>query len=214
MIIKHIILLTGLLFLPFAGYGQRETVDTVIQKKHYLVMRHIDSLNNVSYEISWPQCKWGSWGLYRGQSRIAPLISICLPYNDYLEYEWTDSGEDDIIVHSYRFQDDQFLIIYLDKNSVDSNLFTIDTLPSEDAFSEFVNSYAAITPLFEPHNYSPPKILNTYWKSDSLFVPHRVTRTVKIGYSLIVLYNINQQDIDLFLDTAKSIKIYEVSLVE
>ena len=111
---KYTIILIGLFVLPLVGYCQEKTVDTVIQKKHYLELRYNDSLNNVSYEINWPGCMWGSWGLYRGQSKIAPLISVCLPYNDYLEYEWTGSGEDDIIVHSYRFPNDQFFIIYLD----------------------------------------------------------------------------------------------------
>lgn len=210
---KYTIILIGLFVLPLVGYCQEKTVDTVIQKKHYLELRYNDSLNNVSYEINWPGCMWGSWGLYRGQSKIAPLISVCLPYNDYLEYEWTGSGEDDIIVHSYRFPNDQFFIIYLDKDSVDSNLFMIDSIPSEEEFSEFVNSYAAITPLFEPHHFSPPKVLNTFWKTDSLFVPHRITRIIKNGYSLIVLYNVTQQDIGLFLEAAKSIKIYEITLV-
>ena len=197
-------------------YGQ-DTIycDTVENKDHYLLIRCMDTKDSdVYYDVYYPGCFTSSISIERGQIEVPPIISFCMPYDNYIEYGRTTFEISDVIVHSFLFRNDQFLIIYIDKDSTDNELQTLPPIPSQQTLYNFINKHASRTPLYEPHSWEAPKPLNKYFDAilnmdDNLFI-NRKTVVVHKGYCTILLFNLLVDEVDKFITSAKSLVVYEV----
>ena len=197
-------------------YGQ-DTIycDTVENEDHYLLIRCMDTKDSdVYYDVYYPGCFTSSISIERGQIEIPPIISFCMPYDNYIEYGRTFFEISDVIVHSFLFKNDQFLIIYIDKDSTDEELHSLPPVPSQQTLYDFVNKHAAQTPLYEPYSWGTPKPLNKYF--DAVLNKYnnpdanRETIVVHKGYCTILLFNVLTNEVDRFVASAKSLVVYEV----
>lgn len=206
-----------LLILTFnTTYGQDSIYcDTVESKDHYLLIRCMDTRDSdVYYDVYYPGYFTSIISIEPGQKEVPPIISFCMPYNDYIEYGRTFFETSDVIVHSFLFENNQFLIIYMDKDSSDNELHALPPVPSLQTLYDFVNKYAAQTPLYEPYSWKTPKPLNKYFEAvlnmyDSPDI-NRKTIVIHKGYCTILLFNILVEEEDRFIASAKSLAVYEV----
>lgn len=213
-----LIILQILVILTYnTTYGQ-DTIycDTVESKEHYLLIRCMDTRDSVFYyDVQYPGYFTSSISIEPGQKVVPPIISFCMPYNDYIEYGRTVFEISDVVVYSFLFENDQFLIIYMDKDSTDDELHALPTVPSQQTLYDFVNKHASQTPLYEPHSWSTPKPLNKYFdsilnKNDCCDI-NRKTIVVHKGYCTILLFNIIVGEVDKFITSVKSLVVYEVT---
>ena len=106
-----LIILQVLVILTYnTTYGQ-DTIycDTVESKEHYLLIRCMDTRDSdVYYDVHYPGCFTSSISIEPGQKVVPPIISFCMPYNDYIEYGRTIFEISDVIV-SYSPQPDSIM---------------------------------------------------------------------------------------------------------
>ena len=213
--LKLIVLHVLMVFSNNITYGQNTIYcDTVESKEHYLLIRCMDNDSDVYYDVYYPGCFTSSISIERGQIEVPPVISFCMPYNDYIECGRTIFEIADVFVYSFLFENDQFLIIYMDKDSTDNELHALPSVPSRKVLYDFINKHAALTPLYEPHDWASPKPLNKYFdavlnENDNLDI-NRKTIVVHKGYCTILLFNILMDEVDKFITSANSILVYEV----
>ena len=198
-------------------YGQ-DTIycDTVESKEHYLLLRCMDTKDSdVYYDVYYPGCFISNISIEPGQIDVPPAIIFCMPYNEYIEYGRTYSENADIIVYSFLFENDQFMILYLDKDSTDRELHTLPSNPSHHELYDFVNKHAAKTPLYASFNWESPKPLNKYFDDilnlNENYYTNRKTFIVHKGYCTILLFNVLMDEVEKFITSAESLMIYEIT---
>lgn len=202
--------------------------DTVIKQRHYVRIDCHDSIGSYvrNYEYA-PGLFLGYSGLYcYGQNTVDPVISLYFPYGNYIKYGRTEILGADPLVYTFLFEEGQFIILFIDRyidmdNSNIRHNTELVTNPTEEEFRSFVEENGRQIPLYEffsqafPNDKDfPPQELNPYFDSDTLLRQDRITKAIKRGCCLIILYNIKQNKIKDFEDSAKSLILYEIKKVE
>jgi len=88
---KSIILQVLVILSPSISHGQDAVYcDTVESTEHYLLIRCMDTRNSdVYYDVQYPGCFTSSTSIEPGQMVVPPIISFCMPYNNYIDHERT-----------------------------------------------------------------------------------------------------------------------------
>ena len=181
--------------------------DTVRKKNHLVTEKCIDSTGDVFYGVSRPGC--AIIGLdVRPMNDNGPIISICFPY-DTLIY---DAGGKDFGVsfYTYGFVDDQFMIIIIDTNKYIEHLFDFDSVLSEKDLSAFLEYVGGWIPLYEDSK----GVLTDFFGRTPKTEAGRFTMAIKGQYSQVLLYNIKKEKVEDFIESAKSIMIYELKRIQ
>ena len=180
--------------------------DTVRKEKHLVTEKCIDSTGEVFFRVSRPGCVL--IGLDdRPMNDTGPIISICFPYGTY----FFEGGKDyDVTCYTYGFAEDQFMIIIIDANNQIEHLFDFDSILSEEDLSAFLEHVGGWIPL----NGKPGGILTQLFERTPKTQEGRTTMAIKGKYSQILLYNIMNEKLEDFVESAKSLFLYELKRIQ
>ena len=203
--------------------------DTIIKQKHFIRIKCYDSIGDyMGFKDYIPGLFLGYSKLWiYDQDMVAPMLSLYLPYDNYTKHETSDFISVEPWVHTFMFEEGQFIFIIIDKfidkdnPNLDRYKLILDSIPSEEQFNKFVDIYGRHIPLYEvsaqafPNDVDfPPRELNPFFDSDTLLRQDRITKAIKRGCCLIILYNVKKNKIKDFEDSAKSLILYEIKKVE
>lgn len=207
------------------AYATFPRCDTLFSQKHYVKIICYDSAGKkIGVDDYYPTLYLEYPGLYRNdQSFVDPVFSAYMPYDNYIKHKRSDFIGDDPLVHTFLFEDDQFLIIFINTHCQDYAFYPnleLNTYPSEEELQEFLELADSHIPLYSVSSASfpndpdfPPEELNKYFDSDTLLHCDRVTMAIKRGDCLFLLYNIKENDIDDFIYTVNNFTLYEIKKV-
>lgn len=180
--------------------------DTVRKKKHLIVEECIDSSGKETFRVYRPGCVLIGLNA-RPMYDDGPIISICFPYDTYI----SEGGKDnDVTFYTYGFVDDQFMVIIIDMNNQIEHLFDFDSILSEEDLSAFIEHVGGWIPL----NEKPDDILTQLFDRMPKTQEGRTTMAIKGRYSQILLYNIKKENIEDFVESAKSLFLYELKRIQ
>lgn len=203
-IILFLILL--LVLIPDSHCQDICNCDTVRKKKHLVVEECIDSTGDIIYRVSRPGCVLKGIDA-RPMDDNGPIIYICLPYETYF-YE---GGRDhDVAFYTYGFIEDQFMVILIDKNDQMEHLFDFDSILSEEDLSAFLEHVGSWIPL----NDEPDEILTRLFDRTPKTQEGRTTMAIKGKYSQVLLFNIKNENLEDFVESAESLNIYELKRIQ
>ncbi len=209
------------------AYATFPRCDTLFSQKHYVKTICFDSVGKrIEVNDYSPTLYLEYPGLYRNnQPFVDPVFSANLPYDNYIKHKRSDYIGADPLVHTFIFEDDQFLIIFIDTHVEDYRekpILELSTYPSEKELQDYLNSVSRHVPLYNAYYSedrpdddpdSQPEELNKYFDSDTLLHCDRVTMAIKRGDCLFLLYNIKENDIDDFIYTVNNFTLYEIKKV-
>jgi hypothetical protein len=136
-----------------------------------------------------------------------PIISICLPYDTYFS---EGSKDHDVAFYTYGFVENQFMVILIDKNNQIEHLFDFDSILSEEDLSAFIEHVGSWIPL----NEEPGDILTRLFDRTPKTQEGRTTMAIKGKYSQVLLYNIKNENLEDFVDSAESLYLYELKRIQ
>lgn len=180
--------------------------DTVRKEKHLITEECIDSTGEVFFRVSWPGCVLIGLDA-RPMNDNGPIISICLPYDTYFS---EGSKDHDVAFYTYGFIEDQFMVILIDKNDQMEHLFDFDSILSEEDLSAFLEHVGSWIPL----NEEPGDILTRLFDRTPKTQEGRTTMAIKGKYSQVLLYNIKNENLEDFVESAKSLFLYELKRIQ
>ena len=180
--------------------------DTIRKKKHLIVEECIDSSGEATFRVSRPGCVLIGLNA-RPMNDNGPVISICFPYDTY----FSEGGkENDVTFYTYGFVDDQFMVILIDMNNQIEHLFDFDSILSEEDLSAFIEHVGSWIPL----NEKPGDILTQLFDRTPKTQEGRTTMTIKGKYSQVLLYNIKNDNLKDFVNSAESLYLYELKRIQ
>lgn len=180
--------------------------DTVRKERHLITEKCTDSTEGVFFRVSRPGCVLIGLDV-RPMNDNGPIISICLPYDTY----FSEGGkENEITFYTYGFVDDQFMVILIDMNNQIEHLFDFDSILSEEDLSAFIEQVGGWIPL----NEKPSDILTQLFDRTPKTQEGRTTMAIKGKYSQILLYNIKNENLEDFVESAKSLFLYELKRIQ
>lgn len=180
--------------------------DTVRKEKHLITEKCIDSTGEVFFRVSRPGCILIGLDA-RPMNDNGPIISICLPYDTYISEGGKD---DDVTCYTYGFVEDQYMVIIIDTNNQIEHLFDFDSILSEEDLSAFIEHVGNWIPL----NEEPGDILTQLFDRTPKTQEGRTTLAIKGKYSQILLYNIMNEHLEDFVESAKSLFLYELKRIQ
>ena len=180
--------------------------DTIRKEKHLIIEKCIDSTGDVFFAVSRPGCVLIGLDA-RPMTDNGPIISICLPYDMYFS---EGSNDDDVTCYTYGFVEDQFMVIIIDTNNQIEHLFDFDSILSEEDLTAFIEHVGRWIPL----NDVPGDILTQLFDRKPKTQDGRTTMAIKGKYSQILLYNIMNENIEDFVESAKSLLLYELNRIQ
>ena len=204
---KHILSLIFLLAIILDSHCQDIcNCDTIRKKKHLVVEECIDSTGGKTFRVSRPGCVLIGLDV-RPKNNNGPIISICFPYDTY----FSEGGkENDVTFYTCGFVDDQFMVILIDMNNHIEHLFDFDSILSEEALSAFIEHVGSWIPL----NEQPGDILTQLFDRTPKTQEGRTTMAIKGKYSQVLLYNIKNENLEDFVDSAESLYLYELKRIQ
>ena len=180
--------------------------DTVRKEKHLITEKCIDSTGEVFFRVSRPGCILIGLDA-RPMNDNGPIISICFPYDTY----FSEGGKDyDVTCYTYGFVENQYMVIIIDMNNHIEHLFDFDSIPSEEALSAFIEHVGSWIPL----NEQPGDILTQLFDRTPKTQEGRTTMAIKGKYSQVLLYNIKNENLEDFVDSAESLYLYELKRIQ
>ena len=180
--------------------------DTVRKERHLIAEKCTDSTEGVFFRVSRPGCVLIGLDV-RPMNDNGPIISICFPYDTY----FSEGGkENEVTFYTYGFVDDQFMVILIDMNNQIEHLFDFDSILSEEDLSAFIEHVGGWIPL----NEKPSDILTQLFDRTPKTQEGRTTMTIKGKYSQILLYNIKNENLEDFVESAKSLFLYELKRIQ
>lgn len=180
--------------------------DTVRKENHLITEKCIDSTGEVLFRVSRPGCVLIGLDA-RPMNDNGPIISICFPYDTYI----SEGGKDyDVTFYTYGFVEDQFMVILIDTNHQIEHLFDFDSILSEEDLSAFLEHVGGWIPL----NGKPGEILTQLFERTPKTQEGRTTMAIKGKYSQILLYNIRNEKLEDFVESAKSLFLYELKRIQ
>lgn len=180
--------------------------DTVRKEKHLIMEKCIDSTGEISFKVSRPGCVLIGLDV-RPPNDNGPIISICLPYDTYFYEGGKDFG---VAFYTCGFVEDQFMVIIIDTNNQIEHLFDFDSILSEEDLSAFIEHVGGWIPL----NQKTGDILTQLFDRSPKTQEGRTTMAIKGKYSQILLYNIMNENIEDFVESAKSLFLYELKRIQ
>lgn len=180
--------------------------DTVRKEKHLIMEKCVDSTGEVSFRVSRPGCTLIGPDV-RPMDDRGPIISICLPYDTYISEGGKDQG---VTFYTYRFVEDQFMVILIDTSNRIDHLFDFDSILSEEELSAFLEHVGG----WIPFNEEPGDILTQLFGRTPKTQEGRTTMAVKGKYSQVLLYNIKNENLEDFVDSAESLYLYELKRIQ
>jgi hypothetical protein len=216
---KFVILFVLVILTKGITYGQGVTQrDTIEKNDHYISVRVVEN-GEVHYEESYPGCFFSRLSFIPGGKEMPPVFSFCMPYKSYIDSDEIFLGTNFIIAYTFLFENDQFMIIYIDKDDPDEELDSLPPILSQQTLYNFVERQAYQTPLYVDVEITggSPKPLNKYFDAilGKNYSPDtkRETRVVHFGYCTIVLFNILSSEVNRFMESANSLEVYEIKRV-
>lgn len=180
--------------------------DTIRKEKHLITEKCIDSIGKISFMVSRPSCTLIGLNA-RPMNDNGPIISICFPYDTYISEGGIDFG---VTCYTNRFDEDQFLVILIDTNNQIEHLFDFDSVLSEEDLSAFLEQVGRWIPL----NEEPGDILTQLFDRTPKTQEGRTTMAIKGKYSQVLLYNIKNENLEDFVESAKSLSLYELKRIQ
>ena len=180
--------------------------DTIRKKKHLIVEECIDSTGDIFYRVPRPGCALIGIDAHPMDDND-PIIYICLPYETY----FSEGGRDhDVAFYTYGFIEDQFMVILIDENNRMEHLFDFDSILSEEDLSAFLEHVGS----WIPFNEDPDDILTRLFDRTPKTQEGRTTMAIKGKYSQVLLYNIKNENLEDFVDSAETLKIYDLKRIQ
>lgn len=180
--------------------------DTLMKEKHLITEKCIDRTGKVFFRVSRPGCVLIGLDV-RPMNDNGPIISICLPYDTYI----SEGGKDyDVTSYTYGFEEEQFMVIIIDMNNLVEHLFDFDSILSEDDLSAFIEHVGGWIPLYQDTD----DILTQLFDRSPKTQKGRTTMAIKGKYSQVLLYNIKNENLEDFIDSAESIYLYELKRIQ
>lgn len=202
-------ILSILIFFAIIQYSHCQDIcncDTISKEKHLVTEKCIDSTGEVFFRVSRPGCVLRGLSI-RPLNDNGPIISICLPYDTYI----SEGDKDfDVSSYTYEFVDEQFMVILIDMNNQVEHLFDFDSILSEEDLSAFIEHVG----LWIPLNQKTGDILTQLFDRSPKTQEGRTTMAIKGKYSQILLYNIKNENLEDFVDSAKSLYLYELKRIQ
>lgn len=180
--------------------------DTIRKEKHLIVEECIDSNGEEIFRVSRPGCTLIGLNA-RPMNDNGPIISICFPYDTYISEGGKDFG---VTFYTNRFDDDQFMVILIDTNNQIEHLFDFDSVLSEEDLSAFIEHVGGWIPL----NQKTGDILTQLFDRSPKTQEGRITMAIKGKYSQVLLYNIKNENLEDFVESAKSLSLYELKRIQ
>lgn len=181
--------------------------DTIRQKKNLIVEECIDSTGEKTFRVSRPGCALIGLDVRPPMNDNGPIISICFPYDTY----FSEGGKDyDVTFYTFGFVEDQFMVIIIDKNNQIEHLFDFDSILSEEDLTAFIEHVGSWIPL----NEKPSDILTRLFDRMPKTQEGRTTMAIKGKYSQILLYNIMNENIEDYVESARSLFLYELKRIQ
>jgi hypothetical protein len=215
---KFVILFVLVILTKGITYGQGITQRDTIEKNDRYLLVHVVENGEDYYEESHFGHLTSRISFARGTKEMPPVFSFWMPYKSYIEYGETP-GSEEIIIYTFLFENDQFMIIYIDKDDHDEVLDSLPPIPSQQTLYNFVKGHAYQTPLYVDVEIKggSPKPLNKYFDAilGKNYSPDtkRETRVVHSGYCTIVLFNILSSEVNRFMESVNSLAVYEIKRV-
>ena len=103
-----------------------------------------------------------------------------------------------------------FMVIIIDTNNQIEHLFDFDSILSEEDLTAFIEHVGRWIPL----NDVPGDILTQLFDRKPKTQDGRTTMAIKGKYSQILLYNIMNENIEDFVESAKSLFLYELKRIQ
>ncbi len=102
------------------------------------------------------------------------------------------------------------MVILIDKNKKIEHLFDFDSILSEEDLSAFIEHVGGWIPL----NEESDDILTQLFDRTPKTQEGRTTMAIKGKYSQILLYNIINENLEDFIDSAVSLYLYELKRIQ
>lgn len=218
-----------MLFVLVSSYVYCQDVtcyDTIQKDEKYTITRCFDEHGREFFRVHEPACF--SIGLDRVPGAdVGPIISICMPYN---EWEWSDCNPDSFpfdVSCIYRFVDNQYMMILVDTNiehprnrdldpftlEIIGYLFNLDSILSEDDLSFFFEEvYCDLTEIYGgiPENSGLEELFEKTPRNQV----DRVSMAVRGKYSQILLFNIKKENLEDFIESAKDMRLFVLKRIQ
>ena len=135
------------------------------------------------------------------------VLYLCRKANKkYLE----GGKENEVTFYTYGFVNEQFMVILIDMNNQIEHLFDFDSILSEEDLSAFIEHIGS----WIPFNEKPGDILTQLFDRSPKTQEGRTTMAIKGRYSQILLYNIMNENLENFVESAKSLFLYELKRIQ